>query len=157
MRKRKGVKRRARSDTSSKARKTIARKTKRASLPKTRNGNTLTEAEFFQKIRYSLRKAFRFWNPMLKALKNASRPSQSANKKLKFEYQCAECKEWFPRTQVQIDHIIPCGSLNNYNDLVPFLKNLTQEDPKSYQILCKKHHKEKTAQEKEDRKIKSAK
>lgn len=27
-----------------------------------------------------------------------------------YEYQCNHCKEWFPDKQVQVDHIIPCGS-----------------------------------------------
>lgn len=126
-------------------------KAKRKKAPLVRNANTMTEAEFWQKIRYSLRKAFRFWNPMQQALKKASRPSQSSNKKLKYEYQCAKCQKWFPRTQVQIDHIIPCGSLNNYNDVVPFIMNLTQESADSYQVLCKKDHKVKTNQEKRSR------
>lgn len=125
---------------------------RKGAAPKTRNGGTLSEQEFFNRIRSALRRSFRFWNPMMTALKKASRPSQSANKRLKTEFQCAECSKWFPRTQVQIDHIIPCGSLMCYDDIVPFIKNLTQEDDKSYQILCKSCHKEKTDSEKTARK-----
>lgn len=130
------------------------KKPRKGAAPKTRNGNTITEQEFFNKIRAALRRSFRFWTPMMTALKKASRPSQSANKRLKTEYQCSECRNWFPRTNVQIDHIIPCGSLTCYDDIVPFIKNLTQEDEKSYQILCKPCHKEKTDKERTDRKAK---
>src|SRR5687767_4665568 len=111
------------------------RRTPRKISPKTRNGGTMTEAQYFQKLRYSLRKAFRWWVPMTIALKRASRPSQSQNKRVKVEYQCAECQKWFQRKDVQIDHIVPCGSLNTYDDLVPFVKNLTQESPDAFQIL----------------------
>lgn len=114
------------------------------SSPKTRNAGTMTESMFFSKIRSSLRNGFRYWKPMQIALDKASRPSQSANKKLKKEYQCAKCKKWFKRADVQIDHIEECGSLNCYNDIVPFIQRLTKEDVSSYQILCKKDHKDKT-------------
>lgn len=119
-------------------------KKKRIKAPKTRNNGRWTEGEYFQRIRAALRRVFRFWEPMQIALKKASRPSQSTNKKLKWEYQCAYCKKWFPRKQVQIDHIVECGSLNNYDDLIPFLKRLTPENPNSFQVLCKKDHKKKT-------------
>lgn len=154
MRKRKlPLKKKARSDTSSKAKKTRRiKKAVKSRIPKTRNGKTMTEAQFFQKLRHSLRNGFRWWKPMMEALKAASRPSQSPNKRLKTEYQCIKCKHWFPRTQVQIDHVIPCGSLNNYEDVVPFIKNLTQENISAYQILCKKDHNIKTLAEKEARK-----
>jgi 5-methylcytosine-specific restriction endonuclease McrA len=152
MRKRKGVKKRARNDTSSKARKTIKRKrAQKSRVVKTRNGGTLTEAQYWQKIRHALRHAFRFWKPMMVALKKAERPYNGPNKRLKKEYQCAECKQWFPRTQVQIDHIIPCGTLNCDADVAQFIRNLTPESPDAFQILCKKDHAEKTKKEKDER------
>jgi hypothetical protein len=155
MRKKSTGKKPPRSDTSTKAKKTTKRKKAVAKLqtPKTRNAGTFTEAMYFQKIRSSLRTGFRFWLPMMQALKAASRPSQSSNKRLKTEYQCAHCKAWFQRTMVQIDHIVPCGELNSFEDIVPFIKRLTAEDASSYQVLCKHHcHKVKTLQEKEERK-----
>lgn len=112
------------------------------SSPKTRNAGTMTESMFFSKIRSSLRNGFRYWKPMQIALDKASRPSQSANKKLKKEYQCAKCKKWFKRADVQIHHVIPCGSLNNYSDIVPFIQRLTVEDITGFEILCKDCHKD---------------
>ena len=113
-------------------------------VPRTRNGGTMTESQYFSKIRSTLRNGFRYYKPMMQALELASRPSQSSNKRLKKEYQCAVCKRWFKRSMVQIDHIEECGSLNSYEDVVPFIKRLTKENVSDYQILCKKHHKEKT-------------
>jgi hypothetical protein len=121
-----------------------AKKIKVPRVERTRNAGSMTEAEYFSRVRSALRNAFKFWKPMQAVLKKNSRPSQSLNKKLKTEYQCAACGGWFPRKEVQIDHIVECGSLRTYEDIAPFLQRLTLEDPNAYQILCKKHHKHKT-------------
>lgn len=121
--------------------------TKKNIVPKTRNAGTLTESQFWGLIRSALRSKFRYWKPMQLALDKASRPNQSSNKRLKKEYQCAKCKNWFKRDDVQIDHVIPCGSLKSYDDIQGFIERLTIEDPKGFQILCKEDHKEKTNSE----------
>lgn len=148
MRKKKAAKKVViRTDTSNKARKVAKRKKKRVVVPKTRGAGTYTESEYFSRIRSSLRRAFRWWPPMMLALKKASRPSQSDNKRLKTEYQCAMCKKWKARKDVEIDHIEECGSLSKYEDVVPFIKRLTKENVEDYQILCKNTcHKDKTKQ-----------
>lgn len=89
---------------------------------------------------------------MYEALKLASRPSQSKNKRLKTEYICAHCSKWFKRADVQIDHIVECGSLKGWNDIVPFIKRLSIEDINGYQVLCKKCHLVKTKAYKESKK-----
>jgi len=109
-----------------------------------RNAGTMTESQYFSKIRSMLRSGFRYWKPMQLALEAASRPSQSVNKRIKKEYQCAKCKKWFKRADVEIDHIEEAGSLSKYEDIVPFIQRLTKEDISSYQILCKPDHKIKT-------------
>jgi len=118
-------------------------------VEKTRNAGTMTEAAYFAKIRSILRNGFRYWKPAMLAAEKASRPYKGENKRLKKEYQCKSCKEWFKRADVQIDHILPCGSLNNYNDIVDFIKRLTVENTKAFQVLCKPCHKEKTNNEKQ--------
>lgn len=122
-----------------------SKRLKKVLVAKTRNANTLTESEYFSKIRSMLRSGFRYWKPMQLALQKASRPSQSANKRLKTEYQCATCKKWFKRADIQIDHKIECGSLRTYDDIVPFIQRLTMESVDAYQILCKHDHKIKTS------------
>lgn len=113
-------------------------------LPLTRNGGTWTEADYFVRLRAALRKAFRFWTPMQKALEKASRPYRGPNKLQKKEYKCAKCGNYFKRTQVQIDHITECGVLRTYDDIVPFLQRLTPESEDAFQILCINDHKTKT-------------
>jgi hypothetical protein len=122
----------------------IMKKTRKFRVPRTRNAGTFTESQYFSRIRTTLRNGFRYWKPMMIAAELASRPSQSPNKEIKKEYQCATCKRWFKRADVQIDHKEECGSLSSYEDIVPFIKKLTREDPMAYQILCKRDHKLKT-------------
>lgn len=126
-------------------------KARKSKVPKTRNGGTMTEAQYFQKIRSTLRRAFRWWIPMKQALEKAKRKSQSLNKKLKWEYQCKECKGWFPRKQVEVDHIIPCGSLRTLDDIPGFIERLTAEGTNAYQVLCKTCHGHKTQSESKQR------
>lgn len=129
-------------------------KVKKKRVARTRNAGQWTESMFFSAIRQALRTKFRYWKPGQIALNNASRPSQSTNKLLKKEYQCNNCKGWHPRKNVEIDHKIECGSLRNYNDIVPFLQRLTPESVNSFQILCKKCHKNKTDMYKVSKKLK---
>src|SRR6478736_6895038 len=117
-------------------------------VERTRNANTLTEAEYFSRIRSALRRTFRFWKPMFLALQAASRPYKGKSKNQKWEYQCAKCKKWFKRTDVEIDHIVGCGELRKLEDIPGFIERLTCEDVSCYQVLCKPHHLEKTIEEK---------
>ena len=78
---------------------------KNPKVPRTRAANTLTESQYFNKIRQALRKEFRYWKPASIAAELCSRPHTGPNKALKKEYLCNGCKEWFPRKMVQIDHI----------------------------------------------------
>lgn len=135
----------------------IIKKVKKSLVPRTRNANTLTESEYFGKIRSGLRKAFQYWKPMLITLKNASRPSQNLeNKRLKTEYQCNHCKEWFAKKDIQIDHREDCGSLTCFEDIAPFIQRLTIEDPNGFQVLCKPCHQIKTNETRNEKKLKKS-
>ena len=127
-------------------------KRKKQLVPRTHNNNTLTESQYFGKLRGALRQAFRWWRPMQLALDAASRPSKSKNKRIKKEYRCAECKNYFQRKLVEIHHIVPCGRLACYDDIVPFIKRLTAENVTDYAILCKECHKKVTLLDKENNK-----
>jgi len=102
------------------------------------NNGSWTRARYFQQIRSHLRNAFKFWRPITECKIKARRKSQSENKRLKWEFHCAECNGWFASKNVQIDHITPCGTLKEYDDIVPFIKRLTAES--GYRCLCKACH-----------------
>lgn len=96
------------------------------------------------------------WPPVYEALNAAKRPYEGPNKRQKFEYQCAGCGGWFIRKAVQVDHIVPTGSLKSYEDLPGFVERLFV-GVEGLQILCiDTCHAAKTAQEREDRKSEKA-
>ncbi len=112
-------------------------------VPRTRNANTITESMYWSVIRSALRQAFRYWKPMQQALENSSRKSNG-----KKEYQCNQCNDWFKRKEVQIDHIVECGSLKGFDDIQGFIERLTIENVDGFQILCKGCHQIKTNENK---------
>lgn len=111
---------------------------------KCRAGNTWTEARYFQFIRTALRGAFARYPPRFQAKKLAERKVEG--KRHKFEYQCVDCSKWYKSTEVQVDHITPCGSLRTYKDLPKFVERLFCESD-GLQILCKDCHHKKTNEE----------
>lgn len=111
-------------------------------------GGVWTNARYWSFIRSALRKAWMRYPVKQQALKAARRNNQSDNKRLKYEYQCNACKEWFQGKEVQVDHIKPAGSLRDYKDLPMFVERLFCE-PDNLQVLCKPCHAIKTKQERQ--------
>lgn len=103
-------------------------------------------AKFWGFLRSALRSAYNKWPPKWKVLNAAKREYKGKLKNQKWEYQCAECGGWFKAKEVSVDHKIPCGSLNSYDDLVPFVQRLfVNED--GLQVLHKACHDRKTQEE----------
>ena len=82
-------------------------------------------------------------------LQEARRPSQSDNKRLKWEFQCAECEGWFPQSEVEVDHVVPAGSLRSFEDIAGFVERLFCE-PEGLVVLCEQCHRAKTNSSPED-------
>jgi 5-methylcytosine-specific restriction endonuclease McrA len=118
---------------------------KRKPVPKTRNAGTWTEAQYWSAVRSALRKGFRYWKPITQCKMQSRRAYKGPNKRQKWEYQCNHCKKWFMEKDIQIDHIIPVGTLTRSEDLPGFLRRLTVED--GFQTLCKPCHQIKTNEE----------
>lgn len=124
-------------------------KTKKTATPrktrvvKTRGGGTMSESAFWSFIRSALRQKSRFWSPIVQTKLAARRPYTGPNKRQKFEYLCNECKFYFPEKEINVDHKIPAGSLNNGKDLEGFVERLFCE-PEHLQVLCETCHNFKT-------------
>ncbi len=116
-------------------------------VARTRNLKTETESGHMGKIRSALRRLSRFWKPALAALDKVQRPYVGPNKRQKYEYKCAVCKKWFIRKNVEINHVVPCGTLKSYADVPGFLERLFCEDVKGYNIMCKECHKAETKEQ----------
>jgi 5-methylcytosine-specific restriction endonuclease McrA len=117
---------------------------------KTRNAGTMTESAFWSFIRSGLRQKSRFWKPITQCKMANRRTYKGPLKRQKFEYQCNECKQWFPDKKINVDHITPAGSLNCANDLPGFVERLFCEID-NLQILCEVCHNVKTQNEKNGR------
>ena len=102
----------------------------------------MTESAYWSMVRSGLRKAFRYWKPIIAAKNAAKRKYVGPNKRQKWEYQCAVCKKWFMGKETAVDHIIPVGSLKCKEDLAGFIEQLTVEE--GFQVLCKEDHQIKT-------------
>lgn len=113
---------------------------------KPRNAGTLTESAFWSLIRSTLRQKSRWWKPIALAKQRAKRAYKGTNKRQKFEYQCNMCKNWFPEKDINVDHIIPAGTLLSAQDLPGFVERLFCE-VEGLQVLCSKCHDLKTKNE----------
>lgn len=123
---------------------------KRVLVPKTRCNSTMSEAAFWSFIRSALRQKSRWWKPISLCKEKSRRPYQGTNKRQKFEYQCKKCKGWFPEKQINVDHIVPAGSLNSSKDLPGFVERLFCEVD-GLQVLCEKCHDKKTKADKHEK------
>ena len=122
--------------------------TRRTATPKTRNAGTMTESAFWSFIRSALRQKSRWWKPITECKMKARRAYKGPLKRQKFEYQCNNCKDWFPEKKINVDHIIGAGSLNCSADLPGFVERLFCEQD-NLQVLCTECHNKKTKLEKE--------
>jgi 5-methylcytosine-specific restriction endonuclease McrA len=111
-------------------------------VERTRNSGSWTEARFFGFIRSALRSAFQKWGPKHEARRNA---------KLAYNtYECAACGDTFGSKDVQVDHIVPAGSLKEFSDLPGFVERMFCEVD-GFQVLCKDCHQVKTNEERKSR------
>jgi len=113
---------------------------------RTRGGGRYTEAAFWGFIRSGLRAKFNKWPPKWDVLAAAKRTYSGAKRGVKYEYVCANCGLAYTGKEVQVDHVIPCGSLTCFEDLVGFVDRLFVESD-GLQVLCSCCHATKTESE----------
>lgn len=128
---------------------------KNPKVPRTRCSGTMTESQFWSMIRSTLRRKSMSWKPIQDIKEEHRRENQSSNKKLKWEYQCNRCKQWFPEKitkkkkseiLIEVDHIVPAGSCNE-ETVGQFIQGLFCEKH-NLQLLCYQCHAEKTKESK---------
>lgn len=122
-------------------------KPKKERVAKTRNAGTMTESAFWSFIRSALRQKSRWWKPILECKNSSRRFYKGINKRQKYEYQCNNCQQWFPDKSINVDHIIPAGTLRMATDLPGFVERLFCEK-ENLQVLCSKCHDCKTKEDK---------
>lgn len=109
-------------------------------VPLVRNNETLTEAQFWSMFRQAMRKLTMHWKPGTAYLNSLRRENQSDNKKLKFEYPCEHCKQWLRRDEIELDHVVECGSLSSWQELATWCERAFIEIDGGWQALCAECH-----------------
>lgn len=104
----------------------------------------MTEAQFWGWIRSSLRRMSQRWRPIYGILKESKRAVTAADRakwgnRIKFVHQCSRCRAWFPKKEVEVDHIVPCGSLKCSEDVGPFVLRMLCER-EGLRLLCHECH-----------------
>lgn len=120
--------------------------TKKRAINRPYCGGTMTSSQFFGFIRAALRNKFTRWAPKYAALKEAQRPYKGSDKRTKWLYECAITGKLFKQSEVEVDHVTPCGSLRCFEDLPEFTRRLFCEK-EGLQVVSKEAHKAKTAAE----------
>ncbi len=118
---------------------TKSKKPKKVRVARTRNYATETESEHMGKIRASLRNISRWWRPFQVALRLASE-KWNVGGRIKTLYKCSKCKRMLDRKSVEVNHIVPVGSLKSYSDLPGFCERLFVEDISLLEVVCKGCH-----------------
>lgn len=124
------------------------KKKTRERAAKTRASGTMTESAFWSWVRSALRQKSRWWKPVSDAKQRARRDYKGVNKRQKYEYQCAICEGWFPDKEIEVDHIVPAGSLRSSDDLKGFVERLFVEVD-GLRVLCKQCHLKVTKEQKQ--------
>lgn len=112
-----------------------------ARVPRTRNNGTETDSMHMGKIRAGLRNISRWWKPFQVALRKAAVKCNIGGR-IKTLYKCCKCNRMLVRQSVEVNHIIPVGSLKSYADLPGFCERLFVEDTSLLEVVCKECHAE---------------
>jgi DNA-directed RNA polymerase subunit RPC12/RpoP len=91
------------------------------------------------KIRSALRNLSRWWKPFGMAL-SASAHISYYGKKKRVNYLCSRCSKLYPRPEVEVNHIVPVGSLKTYDELPGFCSRLFVEDHMLLEVVCRTCH-----------------
>lgn len=110
-----------------------------------------SEAKFWGFVRAGLRSTYNKWPPKWKVVERSKRKYEGSAKNQKWEYLCAVCNQYHKQKDINVDHIVACGSLNSFADLPGFVERLfTNED--GLRVVCTDCHKEITAEQRQAKK-----
>ena len=122
---------------------------KKSLVPRDFGSGTLTKAGKHAKIVSALRKGSRYWKPVSVVREQAftKRKVNKSTGRLAKHYKCAECKDDFPASETQVDHMIPLVDPCGFTTWDSFIERLYCEED-NLQLLCKPCHQIKTNSEK---------
>ena len=111
-----------------------------------------TESFVISRIRSTLRRLSLQMPAARQAKLKVRRLYCGPNRRQRFEYQCAHCREWFAEKEVHVDHIIPAGAMKSFEDVGGFARRLLFCAVDDLAVLCKPDHVKKSNLERAARK-----
>lgn len=108
---------------------------KKPAAPKTRNFGTMTDAQFFGRLKNLLRAWSIQWKPGEEYLKKKRRLHKGQGRQT-YEYQCERCLKWFSRKEVEKDHIVDVGVPTSFKEFGEMVERLFIEIDGGWQCLC---------------------
>ena len=118
------------------------------------NNGEWTPSKFNSFIKSALRSASQRWPPKYQVL-NEAKKGKHVNKKtgrMAEHYICNACRELFPATEVEVNHIVPVIPVTGFVSWDDVITRLFCEK-EGLEVLCKPCHKSVTQQEKLERKV----
>ncbi len=131
-------------------------------IKKTRNSGTMTDAQFFNWIKYKVREMSMYWKPGNEYLKNVRKSKaeigagelspfftteEGLKDRSRFLYMCEHCGLWFRRKDVQKDHRVPTGHIHSFEDIGKVFERMFIEVDGGWQCLCSSCHHTKSKSE----------
>ena len=98
-----------------------------------------TQPAFFSWLRSQLRRSWTRY-PISTNFKNAQCRRAPAGSRAKWVGTCSKCLGEFAKSHLQVDHIIPAGSLCSWEDVAGFTKRLYTTS-NNLRLLCEPCHK----------------
>lgn len=106
-----------------------------------------TKSAYFSWVRGQIRRGLWSRNPIKNYIKRqAARPAPRGMRAKKV-IQCEFCLKDHAQSKIEVDHIIPAGSLKDWDDIGSFMERMLNPSG-GYRLLCKPCHKTHTYAEK---------
>ncbi len=106
-----------------------------------------TQAAYFSWMRGQIRRSLWSRNPIKNYIKRQAAIPAPAGHRAKKVIQCEFCQKYHAQSKIEVDHIIPAGSLKEWADVGPFMERMLNPTG-GYRLLCKPCHKTHTYAEK---------
>lgn len=104
----------------------------------------LTENEYKQLIRSAVREKWMYCDSKLAFLLKNAEPDYDTNTRRRMKWQCHICKEWYNRTEVEIDHHFQEETFRTVEDGFKWASSILNAGGDDLNVLCVADHSVKT-------------
>lgn len=106
-----------------------------------------TKSQYFSWVRGQIRRGLWSRNPIKNYIKRRATKPAPLGSRAKKVITCEFCNKDHAQSKIEVDHIIPAGSLKDWDDVGPFMQRMLHPSG-GYRLLCKPCHKTHTYAEK---------